>query len=165
MPEKNIIGKFGSVYGVKGWLKVISFTDPKENILEFTPWFINKANQWQSIAITDSRIHGKNIIVKIANVDERELAKTYTNLEIATADAQLPKLPQGEYYWSDLEGLTVINKDDKNLGQVDHILATGANDVLVIKNHRERLIPYIDNVILNIDLTKKIITVDWDTEF
>lgn len=165
MSEKHIIGKFGSVYGVKGWLKVISFTEPKANILDLMPWFINKNNQWQLIAITDSRIQGKNIIVKIANIDERELAKNYTNIEIAIDTEQLPKLPKGEYYWSELEGLTVMNSAGNNLGQVDHILATGAHDVLVVKNHCEHLIPYIDKVIMNIDLTNKFITVDWDTDF
>ena len=90
------------------------------------------------------------------------MAKTYTNIDICINREQLPKLPKGEYYWSDLEGLTVINKSGKKLGTVDHLIATGSNDVLVLENNI--MIPYIDDVILEIDLKEKIIQVDWELE-
>lgn len=162
MQNKIIIGRFGSVYGIKGWIKIISFTDPKQKILQYQPWWIKKNQQWQQIHTEDSRWHGKDIIAKLPNINDRDLAKTYTNIDINIQHNQLPKLPKGEYYWSDLEELTVIDKLGKKLGMVDHLMETGSNDVLVIKNGKQHLIPYTDNVIIKVDLKKKIIKVDWE---
>ncbi|KPJ67386.1 MAG: hypothetical protein AMJ43_03755 [Coxiella sp. DG_40] len=162
MQNKIIIGRFGSTYGIKGWIKIISFTDPKVKILQYQPWWIKKNQQWQQIDIEDSKCHGKNIIVKLHDIDNCDQAKTYTNIDINIQHDQLPKLPKDEYYWSDLEGLTVLDKSGKKLGIVDHLIETGSNDVLVIKNGKQHLIPYIDNVIIKVDLKKKIIKVDWE---
>ena len=122
--------------------------------------WIKKNHQYQQIHFEDSRLHGKSIVVKLPTINDRDLAKTYTNIDIAINQEQLPKLPKGEYYWSDLEGLTVIDKSGKKLGTVDHLIATGAHDVLVLE--KNIMIPYIDNVILKVDLKKKIIKVDWE---
>lgn len=162
MQNKIIIGRFGSTYGIKGWIKIISFTDPKEKILQYKPWWIEKNHRWQQIYIEDSKWHGKDIIVKLHDINDCDQAKTYTNIDINIQHDQLPKLPKGEYYWSDLKGLTVIDKSDKKLGVVDHLMETGSNDVLVIKNGKQHLIPYIDDVIIEVDLKKKIIKVDWE---
>ncbi len=165
MSEKIVIGKFGRVHGVQGWIKINSFADPQENILEFSPWYIKKNNSWQELDIEQVLLRGKNIVAKLTDIDVREIAQTYTNIDIYVEKSQLPALPKGEYYWSDLEGLTVINQDGVNFGTVQYLLTTGSNDVLAVKNSRERLVPYIDDVIVNIDLDKKTITVDWDAEF
>lgn len=160
--EKITIGRFGSVYGIKGWLRIVSFTDPKENILQYQPWWINKDQQWQQIYAEDGRLHGKDVIIKLPNINDRELAKSYTNIDIMVDSKQLPKLPKDEYYWSDLEGLMVIDKSGQELGRVNHLIATGANDVLVLE--KNIMIPYIDNVIIKVDLEKKNIIVDWELE-
>lgn len=160
--EKIIIGKFGSPHGIKGWIRINSFTEPKENIFNYSPWWINKDNIWQTISPVNYQLHGKNIIAQLINVNTPELAKTYTNIEINISHEQLPKLTKNEYYWSELEGLTVINQNNKTLGIVDHLLATGAHDVLVIKGEKQYLIPYINNVILTINLDNKTIKVDWE---
>lgn len=165
MQDKITIGRFGRVYGIKGWISVISYTEPKENILTYSSWMIAINGKYQFIEIENSKIQQKNILVKIKNIDDREIVKTYTNLEIVTESSKLPQLPKGEYYWKDLKNLTVITKNGTKLGKVDHLLATGANDVLVVKNDKERLIPYIDDVIINIDIDKQTITVDWDAKF
>jgi len=163
--KKITIGRFGSTFGIQGWIKIISFTDPVENIINLAPLFIKKNNDWQQLYLKDIKKHGKNIIAKINDVNDPETAAMYTNLDIAIEHEQLPKLAKNEYYWSDLEGLNVINKEGQELGQVDHLFATGSNDVLVVKNDHERLIPYIDDVVLKIDIENKLITVDWDPEF
>jgi len=160
--EKITIGRFGSVYGIKGWLRVISFTDPKENILQYQPWWINKDQQWQQIYVEDGRLHGKDIIIKLPNINDRELAKSYTNIDNMIDQEQLPKLANDEYYRSDLEGLMVIDKSGQELGRVNHLIATGANDVLVLE--KNIMIPYIDEVIIKVDLEEKIIMVDWELE-
>ncbi len=165
MSDKIVIGKFGKVHGVKGWIKVNSFADPKENILNFSPWFTQKHSAWEEIDIEQVLLRGNNIVAKLTNIDDRETAQTYTNVDIYVEKSLLPNLPKGEYYWSDLEGLTVINQDGVDFGTVQHLLATGSNDVLMVKNTKERMIPYLDDVIVDIDLDKKVITVNWDAEF
>lgn len=161
MTEIVIIGRFGKAHGIKGCIKVNSFTDPPENILNFLPWLIQKNNTWHPIDFSDCHHQGE-IVVKLNDVNDRDLARTYTNIEIAIERSQLPQLPEGDYYWRDLEGLSVEDKTGKRLGKVDHLLATGANDVLVVKNKKSSyLIPYITSVVIKIDLVGKIIIVDW----
>lgn len=112
-----------------------------------------------------SRTHGKFLVVKLAGCDTPEAARQYTNAFIAVDRDELPALTKGEYYWADLIGLRVVTVTGDDLGRVDSLLETGANDVLIVKNHRERWIPYVKAVIQSIDLAHKIITVDWDPEF
>lgn len=159
------MGHFGQSYGIKGWLKVNSSTDPIENILQYFPWQVQHQGLWQPLKITEGKRQGKHILVKIAGCDTPELAKTYTNNPIAIEREQLPKLPPDEYYWSDLIGLKVINQDGVDFGWVESLFETGVHDVLVVKNSRQRLIPYTSEVIKNIDLTNRIIHVIWDAEF
>jgi len=161
-----IIGCFGRPVGVRGFLKLNSYTDPKENIFQFLPWQVKKNNAWQEAQIenfNDER-------VKIAGINDRELAATFTNCLIGVARSKLPSLPKHEYYWVDLIGLKVINKENVNFGTVSQVFATGANDILVVDNNsgtkkQQRLIPYLKHVILSVDLAKKLITVDWDADF
>lgn len=160
-----IVGQFGHSYGVKGWLKVHSLTDPISNILQYFPWQIQHLNQWRVVKITHSKLQGNNIIVKLAECDTPELAKTYTNDPIAIERDQLPKLSKDEYYWTDLIGLQVINQDGIDFGIVDSLLATGSNDVFVIKGERQRLVPYTAEVVKEIDLNQKVIHVFWDADF
>lgn len=164
MNQKIVVGRFASPYSVHGWIKVISFTDPPAKILDYQGWCINKGG-WLELAITERKLHGKHIIVKIKDCDTPEQAKTYTNIDIAINRDQLSELPPGEYYWAELEGLTVVNVENINFGKVDHVFSTGANDVLVVKGEKQRLIPYIKNVVKQVDLEKKNIIVDWDAEF
>lgn len=165
MPNQVVIGKFGKTFGVRGWIKIHSFATPKEDILKFVPWQIKKNNQFQDIQIESSKIHHQHIVAKLKDVDDIDAAKLYTNLNIFIDRALLPKLKKNEYYWNDLVGLKVINKENVELGTIDHLFATGANDVMVVKGSRERLIPYIKNVVMNIDLENKVIIVDWDKNF
>jgi len=165
MGKKIVIGKFGKVFGVHGWLKIHSLAEPKEKILEFSPWLIEKNSQWQEIVIEAHKIQHQNIIVKLKNLDDLETAKLYTNLNIFIDRSLLPKLSPNEYYWEDLIGLKVINQENQELGIVDHLFNNGANDVIVIKGAKEYLIPYIKNIILNVDLKNKNIKVNWDEYF
>ena len=164
--EKIIVGRFGAAFGVNGRIKVISFTDPPDNILNFKPWLIQQKNQWQAITPVTGKMHGKFVLVQLPDCEDRDQAQTYTNKDIAILQDQLPKLPKGQFYWRELEGLTVTNKEGRDLGIVDHVLGTGANDVLVImQGKKERLIPYIKDVVINVDLTQKRMVVDWDSDF
>lgn len=165
--SKIIIGKFGAPFGVHGWIKVNSFTDPVDDILSYKPWYIEEGHDnWVELNITDSKVHAVGVVVQLPDYDDRDEVRVYSNKKIAIEKKQMHKLPKGEYYWEDLFGLAVINQQNEKLGTVEKMLPTGANDVLVVmEGKKERLIPYIKSVILNIDLDKKEILVDWDSDF
>jgi len=160
-----VIGRFGKSFGVLGWIKVISFATPKENILKFKPLLMQKNGSWEEFCFKNSRKHADNIIVKLPGCGSPEEASRFTNVEIGIWRKQLPKLKDNEYYWSDLVGLEVINKESINLGVVKDLMATGSNDVLIVIGKDRILIPYLSNVVLKVDLASKIINVDWAEDF
>jgi 16S rRNA processing protein RimM len=176
MSQENttiIAGKLGAPYGIKGWLKVHSFTDDPAGIFDFSPWLIGQQGNWQTVEVVDWRRHNKGFIAKLASVEDRDQANVLTNAEIAVFEEQLPDLPDGEFYWRDLIGLSVVTNKGYDLGKVDDMLETGSNDVLVVKANPndgfgkgERLIPYLtESVVLKVDLDAKEVTVDWDPSF
>jgi 16S rRNA processing protein RimM len=170
--EYVVLGKISSVYGVKGWVKVYSFTEPMERILEYGDWTLRKGNSLTPVKVEKGRSHGKGMVAHLKGVNDRDVAKQYTGLEICVPRDRLPELEEGEYYWYELEGLTVVTTENVVLGKVDHLMSAGAsNDVLVVKggadsvDRRERLIPYIDQYVLDVSLETGRISVDWDPEF
>lgn len=169
-----VLGEITTVFGVKGWVKVRSFTEVEDSIFEYAPWTIRINNQIEQLVIEDARYQNKGMTVKIEGCDDRELAKRYAGAQIVAPRDQLPEIEDEEqFYWSDLEGLEVCNLDGYKMGTVSHVLETGANDVLVVKalsrdafGMKERLIPYVwEQVIKKVDLESKVITVDWDAYF
>ncbi len=158
-----IVGKFASTYGVQGWLKVVSYTESTSDIAEYTPWFLEESGSFRPVEVTEVREYGKGLIAKLVGYDSPEKARFLTGKKIAILRSELPVLDKNEYYWSDLEGLTVVNQDGVNLGQIVYLIETGSNDVLVVKGEREHAIPYLPNdVIKSIDLENKIMRVDWE---
>jgi len=167
--ESNIIrlGRINGLYGVKGWVKVFSETQPRDNILTYTPWLIRQAHaEWHSVVVTAGRQQGKGIIAHLQGYHDPDAARKLMGAEIAIHRDQLAPLADNEYYWADLQGLTVETKDGTPLGTVDYIFDTGANDVLVVTGERERLIPFIQGqTILEVDLPGRMIRVEWEPEF
>jgi 16S rRNA processing protein RimM len=167
-----IVGRITSVYGVKGMVKVFSHTEPMENILNYSPWMLKLDGRWTEVKLAEGRRHGKGIVVRLAGCSDRDVARKYCEMDIAVSSALIPELEEGEFYWSQLENLTVYTVSGQLLGKVSHLMETGANDVLVVKGNdesidrNERLIPYLpDQVIKEIDLVTGTIRVDWDPEF
>lgn len=168
-----IFGKLGIAYGIRGWLKVFSSTEHAESIFNYQPWFIQRSDQWQHIALEDWKHHNKDIIVKLIGVDDRDTATLLTNFEITVDSDQLPKLDNNEYYWKDLMGCHVVTLQGYDLGTIVDMIETGSNDVMVIKANlkdafsiKERLVPFLDGqVIKKVDLNSKLIKVDWDPGF
>ncbi|WP_101759353.1 ribosome maturation factor RimM [Oceanicoccus sp. KOV_DT_Chl] len=174
--ELIVVGKITTVYGVKGWVKIHSFTDPMENLLGYQQCFLERGGQWQPLVIEDAKFHGKGLVALIAGVNDREQARLYCQCNIAVERSAMPELEEDEYYWHQLEGLEVYTSgaDGKELllGTVQEMMETGANDVLVVKkskgsiDKRERLIPWLpDQVIKLVDTDAGLIRVDWDPEF
>ena len=162
-----IIGRVAGVYGVQGWIKVVSTTEPPEAILEYPVWQLRGGNgQWRPRRVVAGRLHGKGVLAHLAECDDRDVARNLIGAEIAVPRTAMPDPGPGRYYWADLEGLTVKTTAGVALGMVDHLIETGANDVLVVKGERERLIPYAWNTVVKaIDLHGGVMTVDWDPEF
>jgi 16S rRNA processing protein RimM len=161
-----VIGRISGLYGVRGWLRIFSYTDPRENIIAYSPWLVNIDGQWQPMKVVTGRTQGKSVVANLAGYDDRDAAVTLLGKDIAVLREQLAAPAPGEYYWADLEGLRVVNTTGVEFGVVDHMFQTGANDVVVVKGDRERLIPFVQGeVILKIDLQQGVMEVDWDPDY
>jgi 16S rRNA processing protein RimM len=163
--KKLLVGKINGFFGLQGWVKVFSYTNPRTNILNYSPWSIKVDGNFQSIDITSGREQSKTIVAHIKGIDNREDSQKFIGQDIYINKEQLPELTQGEYYWHELIGFDVINKDEEQLGTVDYFVETGANDVLVVKGKKEYWIPYIEPFLVSIDSKNNKILVDWDKDF
>ena len=161
-----VMGRIAAPYGVKGWVHIAAFTALPENLLHYLPWHINRQGSWQAVEIVSGRLHGKGLVVQLQACTDRDAAAALRGADIGIYRSQLPPAGAGEYYWSDLIGLQVIATDGRVLGRLDHLLETGANDVMVVKGEQEVLIPYIEGqVVASVDLETREIRVDWDPDY
>lgn len=163
-----VIGRIGAPFGVKGGTHVQSFTQPSENLLRYKQWHLKLKGQWQKpVSLLDARSQGKNFVVTLKGYETREAVAALTQAEIGVPRSELPPLGKDEYYWHDLIGLTVFGEDGHVFGQIEGLLETGANEVLVVKNaQKEHLIPYIlGETVQKVDLEAQALYVNWDTEF
>jgi len=158
-----ILGQVTGLYGVKGWVKVHSYTEPREAILDYKDWLLLRDGDWQSVRLAEGKRHGKSVIVRLEGVNDRDVAAGYVDDEIGVPREQLPDAGRDQFYWADLEGLQVVHSDGRILGKVAYLLATGANDVMVVKGDQEILIPFVQGeVIKDVDLAAGVINVDWE---
>lgn len=160
-----IIGRVSGLYGVRGWVKVYSHTQPRDNIVDYSPWYLRIGGEWQPRQLIQGRAHGKGVVAQLDGCDDRDAAATLMGCDIAIKREQLPAAGPGEFYWSDLVGCRVTTTTGVALGIVDHLLETGSNDVLVIAGERERLVPFTADAVVSVDVVSKSIVVDWDPEF
>ena len=166
-----VLGQISGLYGVRGWVRIHSYTEPRGNILRYTPWQIRAGNApdtpWRTVTVSDGHLQGKGIVAHVAGWDTPEAARALLGMEIAIPREQLPAPRKGEYYWSDLIGLRVVAADNATLGTVASLLETGANDVLVVQDAagKEHLIPFVDGVIVSVDLDARVLRVDWDINY
>jgi 16S rRNA processing protein RimM len=159
-----VVGRVAGVYGVRGWVRVFSETDPMENILAYSPWYLGGEDEPRVVA--EGKRHGKGLLARLEGVEDRDRAASLVGLEIAVDRDRLPPPGEDEFYWTDLEGLSVFSLDGTHLGTVDRLFATPGNDVMVVTGDRERLIPFLwGEVIRDVDLSTGLIRVDWDPDF
>lgn len=166
------IGKFGAVYGIKGWLKVHSYTDDPESIFQYKPLLMKSNGAFQEVIIAEWKRHNKGFVAKVAGYDVREEVQALVGLDLLVDPSNLPEL-EASYYWRDLVGCQVNTDKGYHLGVVTDLMETGSKDVLVVKansndafGQKERLIPFIEEqVVLNVDITSQIITVNWEPDF
>ncbi len=165
--RRILLGKIVGVFGVKGWVKLQSHTEPRRALFDYLPWTLRQREVERDIAEIEGREQGRGLVAHLPGIDTRELAETLIGTEIWVERDALPKPRKGEYYWVDLENLAVQTVAGLSLGRVSHVFATGANDVLAVRDgERERLVPFLtDDVIKRVDLDAGLIVVDWDPDF
>ena len=166
-PRKQVIlGRISGLMGIKGWVKVHSYTEPKENIVGFRDWILCAQGAESRVKVEDGRLQGRTVVAKLQGVDDRDEARTLIGTEIAVAREDLPACEPGEYYWTDLEGFDVRTLSNEALGHVDFLFSTGAHDVMVVAGTRERMIPFVQGRIVHkVDLDCGVILVDWDPSY
>ena len=158
-----IIGRISGLFGIKGWVKVHSYAEPREAILNYKRWLLERGGDWQEASLEEGRKHGKTVIARLQGVTDRDEAAGLVGIDVGILRSDLPEPETGEFYWADLEGLQVVRENGEALGVVEYLLATGANDVLVVKGREEILIPFvIDEVIKDVDVAAGVIKVNWE---
>ena len=169
--EPVTLGTISGLYGVRGWVRIYSYTEPREAILDYRHCHVQAGGEWQPVQIVEGRRQGKSVVARLEGIADRDQAALWLGREIGVYRRDMPEPASGEYYWTDLEGLEVVNRGGERLGIVDHILETGANDVMVVatdqagakRSEREILIPFVEGMYVTaVDLDEGIIRVDWE---
>ncbi len=166
-PRKLVIlGRVSGLYGVKGWIKVHSYTDPRDSIVGFKTWVLDAGGKEQTVEVEDGGKQSRTVVAKLKTIDDRDQAGVLVGADIAVARDELAPCEPGEYYWADLAGLEVATVAGDSLGQLDYLFETGGHDVMVIAGERQRLIPFVqEKVVREVDLEQGKIVVDWDPTY
>lgn len=172
-PDKPlVVAKVGRPHGVKGWLRVNSFTSPPENLLQHRQFYVHRRANWLLLEMDEQRWQGDTLVAHFLGYDDPETARELTGLELQIETDSLPELESGEYYWHQLLDLKVVNIQGQLFGKIKDLLETGANDVLWVEptadsiDQRERLIPFLpDRVVRQVDLENSQVTVDWEADY
>ncbi len=173
-----VMGRIVAPYGVFGWLKVVPDTEAFDGLFDYGTWWLGKGNDWRELLVETAKIHNDVLVVKLKGIDDRDAAMACKGKQIAVPRSQLPEPEDDAYYWSDLIGLRVKNKQAVDFGCIVDVFETGANDVIVVQAEaatpegeqakskpQERLLPFVADVVLEVDLPNKTMLVDWDADF
>ena len=160
-----ILGKVAGTFGVQGWIKINSYTDPPENILDYEELLLGSPGRWKTVQLEDGRITGKGVLGKLKGVETPEDARTHVGAEFAVKRGDMPPTAPGEYYWSDLEGIDAESTTGEKLGKVDHFRTTPAGTMIVLRGEREVWVPFVKERIVKIDLEGKRIVLDWSLDW
>jgi len=160
-----VLGKIVGTFGVKGWLKVSSFTEPAGNILDYEVLQIAAPTGWSAIRIDAGRETDKGVIAKFEGIDSPEVGRLRIGAELGVWRSEMPPPAPGEYYWSDLEGLEVRNAEDEVLGRVDHFRTTPGGTIVVVKGAKELWIPFVKERLLKVEIDAGRIVLDWPLDW
>jgi 16S rRNA processing protein RimM len=159
------MGRIVAPYGVQGWIKIRPDTEAVDGLLSYRAWWLARDADWQEYRLAEGRPHGDTLIARLEGCEDRDQAAALRGMRIAVPRSALPAADSGEYYWCDLVGLGVENTQGESLGRIEEVFATGANDVLVVRGERERLIPFIDSVVLKVEIERSRVLVDWGADY
>ncbi len=165
LPKQAVMGRILGPFGVRGWVKIRTFTESLDSLTMHPVWRLGSGEQWRDVEVLETEVHASQLVAKLKGVEDRDHAFALRGQEIAVSRDALPPLPEGEFYWDDLIGLDVVNLQDEVLGKVESLLETGANDVLVVRGDVERLLPYVDAIVHEVSLAKGRILVDWGLDY
>jgi len=158
-----VLGRISGLFGVRGWVRVFSYTEPREAVLQYKGLLLGRDGSWEAAIVAEGQRHGKSVIARLEGVDDRDQAAALIGAEFGVDREALPEAEDGQYYWSDLIGMTVVHCDGTVLGTIESMLETGAHDVMVVKGEMERLIPFAMNeVVSNVDMQERRVDVDWE---
>ncbi|WP_144391430.1 ribosome maturation factor RimM [Pleionea sediminis] len=169
-----VIGKITSAFGVKGGVKIFSYTKPRLKVLDYDPWLLKLGGEWKPVKLLSGREQGKTIGAMLEGIIDRSQAEELAGTQIGIFEHQLPDLDSDEYYWRDLEGMQVVNQEGVSFGEVSHLIETGSNDVLVVretaeqasgKKRKERMVPFTPDAVVDVNTDARLITVEWDADF
>jgi 16S rRNA processing protein RimM len=176
------MGRIFAPHGIKGWVKLKVFTETPSSLLDYPVWWLSTSTGWQKHKVAEAKWHDSGLAARLEGFNDRTAAEALKGAEVGIPRAEFPEPEEGEYYWADLVGLEVVNKQNELLGVVESLIETGANDVLVVRGDApgdnatpsatsapprnvERLIPYLDTVVVSVDLLNRRIIVDWGLDY
>ncbi|ODU46797.1 MAG: 16S rRNA processing protein RimM [Thiobacillus sp. SCN 63-374] len=159
------MGRIAAPFGIKGWVKVQPYSEDPGALMDFESWRVGHGEQQTRYSVETVQEHGKALVAKLAGIDDRDTAYALRGQEISVAKRDLPPPEENEFYWSDLIGLTVVNREGIELGKVDSLMESGANDLLVVKGAREHLIPFVAAFVGKVDLEGGTLEVDWGEDY
>ena len=159
------MGRIIGPFGVRGWLKIKTFTEEADTLTDFPDWWLNTATGWQKFELAEHELHSKGLVARLEKIADRTAAELLKGIDVAVPRSELPDTGEKKFYWADLVGLEVVNQQNVTLGKIESLLETGAHDVLVVKGETERLIPNVEALIIEIDLAAKRMTVDWKQDY
>jgi len=160
------LGRIAGPFGVKGWVKVKSFTEPEEGILRYREWHVEMPRSGPRILRPlEGRRHGRLVVVRLDGVNDRDTAAALAHCNVTVPRSELPPAGPGQYYWADLVGLEVITTKGEPLGRVGHFVEAPGNPVMVVTGERERWLPLVPRHLKAVDLEGGRIVVDWDPDF
>jgi 16S rRNA processing protein RimM len=160
-----IMGRVAAPYAVRGWIKVQTFTENLDNLLDYPVWRLGKAGKWQAYEVLEAKVHSQSLVAQLDGINDRNAAEAVTGLDIAVLREELPPAEENEFYWDDLVGLQVVNTNGELLGKVTGLLETGAHDVMKVAGEREHLIPFVKAIVREVDADEGRIVVDWGTDW
>lgn len=159
------MGRIAAPFGVKGWVKIQPYSEDPGALMDFESWRVGRGEQHTHYTVEAVQDHGTALVAKLGGIDDRDAAYALRGQEVAVAKRDLPPPEENEFYWSDLIGLTVINREGVELGKVASLMETGAHDVLVIKGQREHLIPFVAAFVGIVDQDEGTVEVDWGEDW
>ena len=166
MEDVVVMARVAGSFGIKGWLKLHTFTQSPDSLDAYASWLLKGSKGWEEFELEDFAVNVKGVVAKLKGCDDRTAAENLAKRDIGIPRDALEDAGEGEVFWFDLIGCDVVNTAGENFGKVETLLETGANDVLVVKRGTEEiLIPYVDEVILKVDREAKLITVEWTQDF
>jgi 16S rRNA processing protein RimM len=162
-----VMGKVAAAHGIQGWVKVQPYTAETASLVDYPIWWLGDEQQgWRELDVLKSALQGKSVVAQLMGCHDRNTAEKYKGLLVAVPRSRLPKPDEDEYYWSDLIGMEVVTPSGEALGKVANLLETGANQVLCVRGaEKEILIPFIEQVIQEVDLEGKVIRADWAADY